>query len=271
VSVIRNRLDYITGLVKIKVNNKVANVEEAPIFILGNEKSGTTVIADLLAKACDFSVTLDIPPIWNPVQLDIHGNKDALWRLVQKNKYYFSNKIIKEPVLTFEYESLKSLFPAAKFIMIVRDPRYNIKSILNRLNILGNLESFDINTIEGTQKFKKSWSTVIHNNWLGFDSSHYIQSMAMRWNYIVDIYLNHKDDFILMRYEDFTTNKEDYIATHAQMLNGQVNSAFVKFLNKQYQVAGNKTITKEDFFGSKNLETINSICGDHMKKLDYFA
>jgi hypothetical protein len=55
VSVIRNRLDYITGLVKIKVNNKVANVEEAPIFILGNEKSGTTVIADLLAKACDSS------------------------------------------------------------------------------------------------------------------------------------------------------------------------------------------------------------------------
>ena len=49
----------------------------------------------------------------------------------------------KEPGLTFLYPELCRLYPDAKFVFIARDPRDNIRSILNRLRIPGNLAGID--------------------------------------------------------------------------------------------------------------------------------
>ena len=268
-SEVKGKLKYIANQIKIKVRNRTDSLEIEPIFILGNEKSGTTVIADLLAKACNYSVTLDIPPIWNPIQLDIHNNKRKLRDLIQKNKYYFGAKVIKEPVLTFEYPQLKSLYPRAKFILIVRDPRDNIRSILNRLSIAGNLTAFNLDNLLGKQKFKESWTTVIDNRWLGIEFTHYIESMASRWCHIVDLYLNNPDDILLMRYEDFTQNKVEYITNFAQRFESEIDKSFEKFVDIQYQVAGNKNVQYEEFFGQTNLEKILTICENRMNSLEY--
>ena len=57
---------------------------------------------------------------------------------INKNKVEFSSEIIKEPHLSIFYDELKIEYPNSKFVMIIRNPFDNIRSILDRLNVEGN-------------------------------------------------------------------------------------------------------------------------------------
>ena len=115
----------------------------APIIVLGHQKTGTSVIAALLGEATGKSVTIDMFHHNNKIRPffreDIFNKKLSLRDFIQANALYFSTDIIKEPDLTFHYEALLNYFPKAKFVFVIRDPRDNIRSILNRLKISGNL------------------------------------------------------------------------------------------------------------------------------------
>jgi len=244
----------------------IVKVNPTPIFVLGNQKSGTTAIAALLAKYTDRSVALDLRGIYEPMQTAIHAGDITFEDFVRLNKYDFSRDIIKEPCLALLYPELKRVFPRAQFLMIVRDPRHNIRSILNRLGISGNLGNIDPNTIPS---ISPEWQLVLDGQWLGLQGRTYIEILAARWNRVSDVYLEHTDEIVLVRYEDFVADKVETIEELARRLGlPQVNDIADK-VDIQYQLRGNRDVSWEEFFGLENLMRIEQICGSRMEKFGY--
>lgn len=73
-----------------------ARVNPSPIIVLGNQESGTSTIAVLLAKATRASVTLDFP-CWS--YREAYRGTELIQTFVDKNRIAFSRDIVKEPAL----------------------------------------------------------------------------------------------------------------------------------------------------------------------------
>jgi hypothetical protein len=256
--VVLKKIRFALDRAVIALKNKYSNINKQPVFILGNDKSGTTVIAATLAHATGNSIVLDIPPIWNPTQLEIHNSIQNYNRFIDKNRYYFSKDIIKEPVLTFEYEVLKSIFPKAKFVLIIRNPFENIRSILNRLQIPGNISGLEHTQVDFNTRFWKSWETVLTADWMGHKNDNFIGSMAYRWNWIIDMYHTYIDDITLVKYEDFKADSEEFINKLCAELEVEVVHDFKKISKTQFQPKG-KRVQIEEFFNKENYALIDSI------------
>ena len=107
-------------------------INKKPIFILGNPKSGTTVIGKLISKASNKSHTSDIKSVIYNSSQKLDSGLISLNYFIKNHKYEFSKEIIKEPSLSYHVEDLIETYPDSKFIWIVRNPFQNIRSILNR-------------------------------------------------------------------------------------------------------------------------------------------
>lgn len=247
------------------------SVNEEAIFLLGNEKSGTTAIAALLSMASGSSVQLDIPEVWDPMQTKLHGRCKKLSEFIAGHSFRFSKDIIKEPVLTFEIECLRTIFPNARFNLIIRDPRNNIRSILNRLAI--DAKANDINSIETKENAQTwtSWLTVLDNEWLlpREDHTSFIKSMSLRWNYIYELSLRHQEYLNVVKYEDFLENKVEFIEKLCASNKLSSGSTFHDQVDHQYQSKGDNSLSWEAYFGEENLSVINSICEEGIKYFGY--
>lgn len=239
-----------------------------PIFVLGHQKSGTTAVAALLSKATLAPTTLDLTrAISDPAtQLKLRYKLLSFDDFIKKYTYEFSKKIVKEPFLTFFYKDLLRIFPDAIFLHIVRDPRDNIRSILNRLNIPGNRS--DINPFSYSE-IKKTpvWSLAFDSSWMGEPSNSYIDAMSKRWNIFCDNY--DPKNQILIRYEDFKNDKEKVIYKLAETLNLPVVESIKNDVNKQFQPKGDNSLSWNEFYGEKNLKHIEQICSKYMERFDY--
>ncbi len=244
-----------------------SGVSAPPIIILGKEKSGTTAIAALLAERTGSSITLDMPSLWGTTVVNLYTGKRTFHEYVRRNRPYFSRDIIKEPELTFIYPSVKARFPRARFVMIVRDPRDNIRSVLNRVQIEGSRERLDAGTLAG---ITEEWRIVLDGGWLGLRGETYIEMAAARWNRAADVYLHHADDMVLVRYEDFMDEKAGTIDRLAERLELPLTNDIRGKLDVQYQPRGNRDVPWEQFFGDRNLRRIERTCMKRMKKLGYF-
>ena len=241
-------------------------INPSPILILGNQKTGTSAIAHLLADYGGLSKTVDIPEIWWPTLKDLLTGKVCLTNFAKKYPHRFATQVIKEPGLTFFFNKLVDLHPYASFLFVVRDPRVNIRSLLNRMSIPGNLEKLDIEKC----KIEKSWKPIFDSQiWNLGNYTHYIDILAARWNRTSDVYLKHTNDMILIRYEDFIADKVGTIESLASKLHIKQKHEISEKVNIQYQPRGQREISFIDFFGKKNLSRIEDICGRQMKKFDY--
>lgn len=244
------------------------NLNPSPIFILGNEKSGTSAIAALLGEATNQSYAIDVPSIYEQENLGkiIRKEVDLKSFINQYSKIEFSKKIIKEPSFTWFYRQLRSIYPKAKFVFIVRNPRTNIRSMLNRMNLKGDLKNIsktDINHLP------IEWQKIIDNRWIGIETLNYIESLAMRWNKAVSVYFENREDFILIKYEDFLKDKNQSISDLAIQLNLRVLTSIEEKLDLPFQPKGDNSLPLETFFEKENLEIINSICQKGMKEFNY--
>ena len=249
-----------------KFHRRFCQIEDEPIFILGNHKSGTSAIAGLLGELVGQHTTIDFPsememPTFHLVRQGLRPFQQFL----MKNRLEFSRKIIKAPELTFLYPELKAFFPRAKFICIVRDPRANIRSILNRLKIPGRLSVLNQSDFS---EITPTWALALDNSWLGLPQTHYIDAMATRWRYIMQLYLQQADDFWLIRYEDFCTDKVGQLKTLATLLNLKAKRDVSSLVNYQFQPKGNSPMSWEEFFG-EYLDRIEHICHHEMEVLGY--
>lgn len=243
-------------------------INKSPVIILGNQKSGTSAIAHLLADYSGLSKTIDIPEIWPPTLLNLLTGKNNLQSFAQKYPKRFAKDIIKEPNLTFFYQDLKKNHPNASFIFIVRDPRSNIRSILDRLSLPGNLEKLNV---DKTSLTKPWWHMFNASLWNLGCYDHYIDILAARWNLAVGVFLVNKDsdNILLVRYEDFVKDKLGTIQELAKKLGLVQVNEIVNKLDIQYQPAGNNNSSWLDFFGSNNLARIETICHEKMQIFGY--
>lgn len=264
---ILSKVRPISRQIKYAVQAQNAQINPKPIIILGNQKAGTSAIAALLAENTGLSVTIDlIKEVYSPTYHRVIQNQLPFADFVRMHKLEFSRDIVKEPNFTLLYQQLVAYFPHAKFVFIVRDPRDNIRSILNRLKIPGNLDTL---TSEYKQEVTPAWELIIDNKWLKLAGENYIEMLAARWNYTTDVYLQHQDQMILVRYEEFLKDKQGEIAKLAQNLELKPVNDITKKMNVQFQPGGDRNVKWAKFFGQHNLSRIEQICGARMKLLDY--
>jgi hypothetical protein len=252
----------------IQCANPLVRVNREPIFILGNQKSGTSAICRLLAMSTGLSVAADLRrETGRQFYLQIVNGTVPFRRLVDRNRWDFSRDIIKEPNLTLFYRDLQLHFPRARFVMIVRDPRDNIRSILNRVRVPGHLD--ELGTSD-EYDIDPGFAMVMGSDWPGIRTrSHYIERLAERWNTCADVYLRNRGRMILVRYEHFNAAKEATIERLARALGLSPRYAIGDKVDVQFQPRGNRSVTWTDFYGEINLARIERVCRSQMRRLEY--
>jgi len=241
-------------------------VNENPLFIFGNQKSGTSIIASLLAEATGKSLTLDFRPTYHFGKeiMNISQGKMDFQSFLLKHKKEFSKEIVKEPNLMIFYDLLKDTFHIKKSLFIVRDPRDNIRSILNRLSLSGNRKD-----ISSFSNLSKLWQIIVGNNEEEPTGENYIIKLSERWNRFTNIYFRNKEDFILLKYEDFRDDKVYSIKSIIEQFELKYSNDISLKVDKQIQHKGDNSVSYLNFFGKENLQIINKICEDGMKLLQY--
>jgi len=249
------------------IERKLATINEAPIFVLGNQKSGTTAISVLLAERAGLSFDYDLTVGHSSLIVDIYQGTAPLSALVAENQLEFSREVVKDPNLTFLYEPLRERFPEAKFGMVVRDPRDNIRSILDRLELAGDKTTLDPSWSE---QMTNGWGRVIDGGWMGIEGETYIDHLAGRWKRAARIYLDHQDNIELIRYEDFVEGKVSAIDDLVSRLGEELKNGIEEKVDQQYQPRGGRRDADWlSVFGEENLERIESKCTEEMRALGY--
>jgi len=256
---------------KIVVSRKQEKYSKKnPIFILGTQKTGTTAIAALVGKAANKDVTLDL----------LNSTKDSAWPLkvkygcqsftsfVMKHEKDFLRDIVKEPWLTYFYYELQEVFPNSQYVMVMRNPFDTIRSVLNRLGVPGDRETISFSDYRSLRDIK-IWRLALNSTWHGKPSEDYISALANRWDISAKIYLDNKDRFRLIRYEDFLKNKETTINDLVKDLGYECKGNIKSHVDTQYQVKGNNKATALEFFGKDNYNKIDAICRANASLLGY--
>jgi hypothetical protein len=253
-----------------------ARVHPRPVLVGGNQKSGTTVIGALLAKATGLSFSND--PLCRVAQLDGHASvvadlfarRQSIEEIVRRYPAYFSAPVIKDPNFSFLYPELERRYPDSPRVFIVRDPRQNIRSILNRLHIDGRLREL------GPQQWRAldatpGWRAILAGEGLGLDQGNYLARLAQRWNLAVERYWERRLSILPVRYEDFLADKRGCIASLAEALGLAVVADIHDDQDRQFQPRGDRSVSMEAFFGEENLAAIESICAAGMARFGYRA
>ncbi|NJK64630.1 MAG: sulfotransferase [Synechococcaceae cyanobacterium SM2_3_1] len=259
---------YLT--IKKNLANRFRRLPHAPVIVLGNQKSGTTAIACLLGKACQQVTTIDpFFRIDNSIELrrQLFARETSFDKIINQYKSYFHGQIIKDPNFSFFYPDLKKAFPESKFIFILRDPRDNIRSILNRLKLPGNMKHLDPTLLLSFQN--TGWQYVIEGRLPDMEGETYIEKLAHRWNCVTNQFLKHRENLTLIRYEDFVHDKVSSITQLAKQVELLPQQDISQEVNVQFQPRGNPNIKWIDFFGYDNLKLIELICAEQMIRFNY--
>ena len=249
------------NIAKYRLREWMASIHASPVFVLGNQKSGTTAIAALLAKATGQTATLDFFFRRDPWEVQrYHEGALSLKAICQRNKLEFSRKIIKDPDLTFFATDLVESFPNAKFVFIVRNPYQNIRSILNRWSIPGSLQDLPPEIRQGIET-SVSWRTIFEGIYPPTSGHNHVATLANRWCLANEAYREIQSHCYLLRYEDFCGHKEKAIAEIASQLELEVHYDIRKDINRPFQPKGKDASLKPvDFFSTGNLQTITRLC-----------
>ncbi len=262
----KSRLGYRWWRFKRAVRSHLSTVNETPVIVLGNQKSGTTAIAALLAERAGLSATLDLEEMTDEDERQMHRRDDGLAAFVSSHKLEFSREVIKEPRLTFLYPKVRGRFPEAQFVFIVRDPRENIRSILDRLNLPGDREQLPD---QHRAEVDPVWELVLDGHWMGLSGENYVDRLAARWSRAARTYLDNAGAFSLVRYEDFLDDKEAVITQLVERLGLPAVNDIHDKVDAQYQPRGNRSVGWKAFYSESNLTRIESRCASAMKELGY--
>lgn len=262
-----NRAYRVSVKIKSEFQTATSRINSCPILVLGNQKSGTSAIAALLGEIAGLSVTIDLEKeIKNPTYDRVWKGELPFAEFININKFSFSREIVKEPNLTPFHQQLTEYFPNSKFVFVLRDPRDNIRSILNRLRIPGDLAKLEE---KHRDCISPAWDLVINGQWLGLQGGNYIEMLAARWNFMADVYLKSRNTMVLIRYEEFLKDKIGVIASLAQGLGLAPIRDISNKVNVPFQPPGERGVRWRDFFGEDNLTRIIDICRERMKLLGY--
>jgi hypothetical protein len=232
--------------VRSKLRNWIYTPNLNPVLVFGFPKSGTSAISALLAHRTNKSLTLDTKYLWEPYLSEIKEGKIEFDRHIRRFSYPFSKAIIKEPNMVFITDKILPVYSNAKILVIKRDKLDNIKSILDRLKIPGNLK-------------ENPEYSVVNRNWrslLFSKDEHYVDVLNKHYKE-AEIKLNmlKPQNPVFITYENFKKDKEKEIDRIANELNLAVKQNINHLLNEQFQPK------------SKNIESTQEFFGENLKKL----
>ncbi|HEY2032802.1 MAG TPA: sulfotransferase [Rhizomicrobium sp.] len=246
-----------------RIRSLTAVVNPKPLFIFGNQKSGTTAIAGLLASATGKTVTLDFAGAEEPYLSNLLRGQTPLEKFVRRNAWAFSADIIKEPSLTFVAHGLMDHFDSARAVFVVRNPYDNIRSILVRQRLRG-----DLRELPARARLNPTWRKILSGGDLGTAGGHYVDVLAKRWVHAIEIFQAQPKRFITVRYEDFNKAKVDEISRLASALNLPVVADVTALTEIDYQRRDLKAVPPEKFFGD-NYARISMACEKVAQSLGY--
>lgn len=243
------------------------HVQERPVIVLGNHKAGTSAIAGLLGALTGQPVALELrKELKRDRYRAVHESRVPFATLVAHNKVDFSQPIVKENHLSTMPEKVMAYFPDSPIAMVIREPRDNIRSLLNRLHIPGDRERI---AADAWRSVPDVWKIVLDGHWLGLSYETYIEQLALRWNLIVDHYFANRERWVLQRYEDFQADKLGQLTSLAEAVGLTPECDISDKLDYPFQPRGNRSAAWETFYGEKNLAAIERICGSRMTQLGY--
>lgn len=247
----------------VRVRSLLPPPARTPVVVLGHQKSGTTAIAALLARAGGVSVRLDLPALWS-LDRDLGRRPEALGRWIRRHHWYFGFDVVKEPWLTFAPRELAVALPQARFVLVIRDPRDTLRSILDRLDVPGDRPD---NPAE-LERLGPGWRGLFEGCARG---EHYIDVLTERW-----LEATRAGEALAgkrlrtIRYEDFVADKAGGIRGLATALEMPTGRDIASLVDHDFQPRGRRRDTSwEAFFGPKNLQRIVSRAGPTMRDHGY--
>lgn len=263
---IKATLFYYTDWLRRVGLSLVSRPNPRPVIILGNQKAGTTIVSWLLSELCEEELSPELRTLNQKITDRIAEGRYAMQRLIRQNSFDLSKPIIKDNNLTFLYHQLKEVLPEAQYVMIIRDPRDNIRSILNRLKIPGTVKGMDQDQLKS---LPSNWREMFAGRGLAGDHRDIISLLAERWNYCAEIYLEDSPNFKLVIYEEFLSDKALAIYDLANDLGLKTTGKIEEKVDRQLQVKGNRKVDWIEFFGEENYQKINTVCSEYMKPLGF--
>jgi hypothetical protein len=237
----------------------------APIFVFGNQKSGTSAIAGLLSAATGEMLIRDFRGAREPHLGRLIRGETSMPDFVKKNAWAFSAPIVKEPSLTFVAPQLLEHFPASRAVFVIRNPWSNIKSILGRLNLCGDAAC---PVRPDGRPLNRTWQSILAGSDLGLEPDHYVSILAQRWVRAALICETLGDRAIAIRYEDFNRAKFATIQNTVQKLQLTSRHNIAGVVDHSFQRSGQSGVSVSDFFGA-NLARIDVICAGPAARFGY--
>jgi len=242
---------------------------ENPIIVLGNQKTGTTVIAALIGQASGKQVTLDFMHLYPTLTDRLLSGELSFTDMRRKCRYHMNQQILKEPGLTLFCDDLCLAYPRSKIVLILRDPRENIRSILNRLKLRGDWEQIpEEEMCRLRMTVAPEWLMVLEGDRFGHAGKNYVDSLARRCAICFNYALANRERFHIVRYEDFKEDKKNFIEGLCLELELDVSGDIQGLVDVQYQPKG-ASVDHLQFFGEENLACIDAACLKYYKEFDY--
>jgi len=239
----------------------------APVFVFGNQKSGTTAIAGLLSAATGEALTRDFRGAREPYLGPLMRGETGLNDFIVRNAWSFSLPIIKEASLSFIAPQLLEHFPESRAVFIIRDPWANIRSILGRLRLRGD---GDAPLRDDGTSLNPTWQSILTGRDLGLEPDHYIDILAKRWLRAAQICEALEDRVVTIRYEDFNRSKAEAIYRLVDALGLTAHNDISGMVDHPFQRSGQSSASMTKFFGA-NLARIEAVCGPDASRFGYEA
>lgn len=256
-------------IVRRSIERVLLSRHPRPVFVLGNQKSGTTAIAALLSVATALPATLDFfHTLPERVLVDLLEGRSTLATLVRREPRPFARPIVKEPQLTFVAAALVEAFPESRFAFVLRDPRDNIRSILNRVGIAGTAQSLGAQDRARLGR-KPGWLGILDGHVFGCPGRSLVETLALRWNLAVGALAVLPAHTARLRYEDFEADKQGRIEALAHAVGLAATHSIAARVNERFQPSGDRSLSWPEFFGAENLGLIEATCAAGMRTHGY--
>ncbi|OHB78457.1 MAG: hypothetical protein A2W31_00075 [Planctomycetes bacterium RBG_16_64_10] len=242
-------------------------IHPCPILVFGNQKSGTTAITALLGELTQRPVTLDLAKeVRRPTFHKVHSGAMTIEAFVRRNRRDFARDIVKEPNLVVLFDQLLGYFPQSRLVFLVRDPRDNVRSILNRLQLPGDIDQLQ-DSYRGVNA--DVWNLYLDGSWLGIEAETVVDVIAARWNLAADVYLANASRMVLCSYELFLQDKVGAIERLADQLGLDKRRDIADKVDVQWQPRGDRDVSWTRFFSQQNLARVEQRCRSRMVEFGY--
>ncbi len=240
------------------------------LVVLGHQKSGTTAIAALIARAAGIEYSND--PLyradWGEGNLvnQLLSNKLKLKTAVKKRPQLFCASIIKDPDLSFIPDQVFEVFTRARVIYVVRDPRQTIRSIADRLRLtIDDLSNSDL-----PQNLpNRHWRLILEGRLPHVNGHSIAERLAFRWKDALNTCRNLQKNLSFIRYEDFLMNKVAFINNLVYSCGLDVRSPIDQDVDRNFQQPGDSKTNPFKRLGRDNIEAIEAIVGEYLESVGY--